>query len=549
MMSWWQLRAMPKPVLAFLPAVALPLFGIMGHEQIAANYLSVDVLTTLLLLCLVLVSDETPTVGRLSYALVSRFGGRARPVLVLLTALTFVASLVLPQSLVAVFVTCLVERLCNFVREEGLQDAQRCLDRAVADDTAGHPCDVDTLMLYEELAVALWKRHRVGLDDQDSIECWDNDRRGNESPEVKRVGLLKRKMSILKPSKSAATQDGAGACTPSGTRFADVPPDKDSASADEAKQPEGKLIRAKRRRQSFADKPHVFEYSERRRVTHDMPPLGGSLQEEPNSSRTSNASPRFTPSQQSAGSQRASFAKTPPSMTMTGTNSGIGALAPRTKFFGRGNAVSLQSASKAVDGATGGSGVGFAKGASSYETATQVSFFAFPKDPLLKKRWLVAIKRDEGKLFAVTKHTKVCSTHFASDDYLPNVVGGRRYLRVDAVPSVFAFGKPQRPARRKPRDRQQCVSRARRLSAIGQAGSSELALGTTLSPGGDVAVSRDCATADEVLDATECSDSASAPTSATDFQERQEVCGRTCAATVVNLEEQLSEHQANWKAI
>ncbi|KAH6945888.1 hypothetical protein HPB50_010531 [Hyalomma asiaticum] len=97
--------------------------------------------------------------------------------------------------------------------------------------------------------------------------------------------------------------------------------------------------------------------------------------------------------------------------------------------------------------------------------------------------------------------------------------------------------------------RKQCVSRAQRLSAIGQAGSSELELGTMLSPGGDVAVSRDCATADEVLDATECSDSASAPTSATHFQERQEVCGRTCAATVVNLEEQLSEHQANWKAI
>ncbi|KAL1415409.1 hypothetical protein MTO96_006833 [Rhipicephalus appendiculatus] len=172
-----------------------------------------------------------------------------------------------------------------------------------------------------------------------------------------------------------------------------------------------------------------------------------------------------------------------------------------------------------------------------------VSFFAFPKDPLLKKRWLVAIKRDEGKLFAVTKHTKVCSTHFANDDYLPNVVGGRRYLRVDAVPSVFAFRKPQRPARRKPRDRQQCVSRAHRLSAIGQAGSSELALETTLSPRGDVAVSRNCATADEALDATECSDSASVPTSATNFQERQEVCGCTCAATVVNLEEQLSEHQ------
>ncbi|KAH7986649.1 hypothetical protein HPB49_025872 [Dermacentor silvarum] len=44
MMSWWLLRAMPKPVLAFLPAIALPLLGIMGHEQIASNYLSVRVI-------------------------------------------------------------------------------------------------------------------------------------------------------------------------------------------------------------------------------------------------------------------------------------------------------------------------------------------------------------------------------------------------------------------------------------------------------------------------------------------------------------------------
>ncbi|KAL1428460.1 hypothetical protein MTO96_002835 [Rhipicephalus appendiculatus] len=356
MMSWWQLRAIPKPVLAFLPAIALPLFGIMGHEQVATNYLS-----ALLLLWLVLVSDETPTVGRLSYALVSRFGSRAGPVLVLLTALTFVASLVLPQSLVAVFVTCLVERLCNFVSEEGLQDAQRCLDRAVADDTVGHPCDVDTLMLYEELAVALWKRHKAGLNDQDSVDCWDIDRRGKESPEPK------RKISILKNAKSAATQDGAEACTPSGTRFADVPPNKESAPADKAKPLEGKLIRAKRRRQSFADKAHVFEYNECRRVTHDLTPRAASLQEEPNSSRTSTASPRFTPSQQSAGSHRASFAKTP-SLT-TAENSGGGASG--SKYFGRRPTVSLASTPNSVGFATGGSGVAFAKAASTHESATQ----------------------------------------------------------------------------------------------------------------------------------------------------------------------------------
>ncbi|XP_070390509.1 uncharacterized protein [Dermacentor albipictus] len=367
MMSWWQVRPIPRPVLALLPAIALPLLGIMGHEQVATNYFSVDVLTALLLLWLVLVSDETSTVGRLSYALVGRFGSRAGPVLVLLTASTFVASLVLPQSLVTVLVTCLAERLCNFVRKEGLQDAQRCLDRAVAEDTTGRPCDVDTLMLYEELAVALWKRHRMGLADQDSVECWDADKRGTDSPDSRRVVALKRKVSILKPSKFAAAQDAAGACAPSATRFAaDLPPGKASTPPNESKPPEGKLIRAKRRRQSFADKPHVFEYNEHRRVTHDMP---ASQQEEPNTSRTSNPSPWFTPSQQSSASLRASFGK-PASFTAARTG-GEGAPVAEATSSDHGSSLSPTSAPKVIGVAASGSGVAFAKSAAPSDSATQ----------------------------------------------------------------------------------------------------------------------------------------------------------------------------------
>ncbi|XP_075540981.1 uncharacterized protein LOC142575473 isoform X3 [Dermacentor variabilis] len=367
MMSWWQVRPIPRPVLALLPAIALPLLGIMGHEQVATNYFSVDVLTAVLLLWLVLVSDETSTVGRLSYALVGRFGSRAGPVLVLLTASTFVASLVLPQSLVTVFVTCLAERLCNFVRKEGLQDAQRCLDRAVAEDTGGRPCDVDTLMLYEELAVALWKRHRMGLADQDSVECWDADKRGTDSPDPRRVVALKRKMSILKPSKSAAAQDAAGTCTPSATRFAaDLPPDKASTPPNESKPPEGKLIRAKRRRQSFADKPHVFEYNEHRRVTHDMP---APQQEEPSTSRTSNPSPWFTPSQQSSVSLRASFRK--PASFPAARTAGEGAPVAEATSSDHGSSVSPTSAPKVIGVAASGSAVAFAKAAAPSESATQ----------------------------------------------------------------------------------------------------------------------------------------------------------------------------------
>ncbi|KAK8762080.1 hypothetical protein V5799_026649 [Amblyomma americanum] len=157
----------------------------MAHGALSRQ---VDVLTAVLLLWLVLAGDETATVGRLSYALVGHFGGRVRPLLVLLTAATFVASLVLPQSLVAVVVTCLVERVCKFVRDEGLQDTQRCLERHAAEEAAGRSRQVDTLILYEELALALWKRHRAGLVDRDSIECWDDDddrHGGAESPDAK----------------------------------------------------------------------------------------------------------------------------------------------------------------------------------------------------------------------------------------------------------------------------------------------------------------------------------------------------------------------------
>nr|XP_054932880.1 uncharacterized protein LOC126544664 [Dermacentor andersoni] len=201
MMSWWLLRTMPKPVLAFLPTIALPLFGIMGHEQIASNYLSMDVLTAALLLWLVLAGDDTATVGRLSCALVGRFGGRARPVLAILTAATFVASLVLPQSLVSVLVTCLAERVYKFEHEHGLQDVQRCLESAVADDAVGHTTEVETLWLYEELAVALWKRHRAGLEDPDPTECWDDHDAAGHNAKNPNLGALPRKMSILKQPK------------------------------------------------------------------------------------------------------------------------------------------------------------------------------------------------------------------------------------------------------------------------------------------------------------------------------------------------------------
>lgn len=78
----------------------------------------------------------------------------------------------------------------------------------------------------------------------------------------------------------------------------------------------------------------------------------------------------------------------------------------------------------------------------------QVSFHRFPQDAEVYKKWIIAIRRDEGKHFKVTKATKVCSKHFSEEDYVPKVANGRRHLYTHAVPSVFQFKTLKRP--RKP---------------------------------------------------------------------------------------------------
>ncbi|KAL1416270.1 hypothetical protein MTO96_028103 [Rhipicephalus appendiculatus] len=65
----------------------------------------------------------------------------------------------------------------------------------------------------------------------------------------------------------------------------------------------------------------------------------------------------------------------------------------------------------------------------------KVSFHRFPNDPEMRKKWLVAIKREEGPLFRVSNTTKVCSNHFVETDYLSNVANGQRHLHEWSVPS------------------------------------------------------------------------------------------------------------------
>ncbi|XP_064462707.1 uncharacterized protein LOC135373434 [Ornithodoros turicata] len=98
----------------------------------------------------------------------------------------------------------------------------------------------------------------------------------------------------------------------------------------------------------------------------------------------------------------------------------------------------------------------------------KVSFHRFPNDETLYKKWIIAIKRDEGKDFQVTKCTKVCSKHFRACDFIPGVASGHNLLRDTAVPSVFAFSKPCK-VRKPPKQRaalpQQFARRQEQVSA------------------------------------------------------------------------------------
>ncbi|XP_078348406.1 uncharacterized protein LOC144633403 [Oculina patagonica] len=80
-------------------------------------------------------------------------------------------------------------------------------------------------------------------------------------------------------------------------------------------------------------------------------------------------------------------------------------------------------------------------------TGKKLKFFNFPKDGQLRKAWIIAIRRDEGPLFKIQKDsTLVCSEHFKTDE-IQTTLAGRKRLRDQAVPSVFAWTKTtqQRP--------------------------------------------------------------------------------------------------------
>ena len=93
----------------------------------------------------------------------------------------------------------------------------------------------------------------------------------------------------------------------------------------------------------------------------------------------------------------------------------------------------------------------------------KVSFFNFPKAPLLRKQWIHAIRREEGKDFVITERTKVCSLHFRSED-LRKSINGQVYIKEGAIPSKFDWSGPSPKKRKAPTERQPLPAKKKLLA-------------------------------------------------------------------------------------
>uniref|UniRef100_A0A0A9W4R2 THAP domain-containing protein 1 n=1 Tax=Lygus hesperus TaxID=30085 RepID=A0A0A9W4R2_LYGHE len=80
------------------------------------------------------------------------------------------------------------------------------------------------------------------------------------------------------------------------------------------------------------------------------------------------------------------------------------------------------------------------------ETEKKVSFFKFPRDPVMNELWVQLLRRPNWR---PTANSRLCSEHFAKDQISHYPSG--LYLKNGAVPSIFPFHKvrPTKSRRRK----------------------------------------------------------------------------------------------------
>ncbi|KAH6933513.1 hypothetical protein HPB50_015849 [Hyalomma asiaticum] len=129
----WAFNTAPKPAIAFLHMVNLPLLNIMGAEELAAQYLTLDALLLVVLLYLVVLVDAlTDLVRRIAYTVCSRYGLRRNGVFLSLCGATFVGAMLISTAVLCVPLLYLVDRVFSVIYKESM-------DQRLSDSPASRP--------------------------------------------------------------------------------------------------------------------------------------------------------------------------------------------------------------------------------------------------------------------------------------------------------------------------------------------------------------------------------------------------------------------------
>ncbi|XP_072749614.1 uncharacterized protein [Anoplolepis gracilipes] len=66
--------------------------------------------------------------------------------------------------------------------------------------------------------------------------------------------------------------------------------------------------------------------------------------------------------------------------------------------------------------------------------ASDISLYGLPKNDELLNKWVLAIGKTEKK---ICESSRICSRHFKKDDFRYSIVGGKRFLKPGAIPSLY----------------------------------------------------------------------------------------------------------------
>uniref|UniRef100_A0A6P7G7P2 THAP domain-containing protein 1-like n=1 Tax=Diabrotica virgifera virgifera TaxID=50390 RepID=A0A6P7G7P2_DIAVI len=86
--------------------------------------------------------------------------------------------------------------------------------------------------------------------------------------------------------------------------------------------------------------------------------------------------------------------------------------------------------------------------------SSRTSGHRFPKDSLMRKKWIIAIRRDK---YVPTINARICNKHFVKTDYvLPldsNVKNPKPRLKKNVIPSQFSWTEKKRESAKQRKER------------------------------------------------------------------------------------------------